>query len=466
MTQSNEVTINETKYTAGIKLAAGADSATIILLERNGTDNTIAACQTIACSRSLREVGPWLVQHGAAGTAQVVAGLDSSCVRFLDIRIPPVDEPQRYPLVQTQAEAALPLSADQMALAWRSEQDEQGLRCRTAAVRRDIAGPLMTETGPVQIVVPEAVGLAEAWNRYSVDGHKHCVLLHRRRHDFLAAVMQGGHLQRSAVIDAEGEEPGSGIPGGLLLQDILIELESIERECDHKVPLYLLSESAEDEFLESLCGQLQSSGWEVEISFLEALTAYDCGADGLEAFGLALAAMPGTPIDFDFKEAERRSRPDPADANLAVQFRNAVAVSLAILLFGLGLSYWGIKKDVRLMRQVMASGHEGLTVQQVLDKQAYREVVARARPDFADLAERIAKCQGSILLNTLEFEKGKPVKITATATSHDDANRFQKDLESENKNVITKAKMMEQRLDQNGKQVHFTMTFHYRNFSQ
>ena len=275
-----------------------------------------------------------------------------------------------------------------------------------------------------------------------------------------------GHLQCSAAIDAEGADIHDGIPAGLLLQDIQTELETMQAECGDGVPVFVLTENAADTFLEHLCTQIQDNGWKCEMTLSQDLLTPDCNIDAIEAFGLALTAVAGGQSDYDFQKAETMDRSDARGTNPASRLYKAAAVTVLLLALALGASYWNAKHEVKLLRKVMATENDSLTVQQVLTEQSYRETVARARPDIRDLFERIDKCRGSILLDTFEFEKGKPVKITATARSYDAAYEFQKKLEAENKNVITAARLLEPRLDQKSNKVSFTITFHYRNFSK
>ncbi len=464
MTQSNNINI---KYTAGVKLSATMDAATIVLLQGFGVDIKVAGCETLACSNSLREVWEWLNKQTAGVKVTVVAGVDSSRLRFLDIRIPVVDEPQRYRLIQTQAEAVLPLSADQVDLSWRTEQDSQeGLLCRTVVARKELLQPVLAESERIQAVTPGAVGLVTAWKHFGRNSERQCILLYRREHDFLVAMLRDGHLQRSAVIDAEGADLRNGVPAGLLLQDILAEIEGMSAECEQKLSLFILSENAQDDFLEALYTQIQAPGWKTEITFLEDFSRQGCGFEALEAFGLALTAAADEKVDYDFRRVAALDQPEETNMNAGTQLRKAIAVTIALLVLVLGISYWSMKKDVKLLHRVMAASHEDLTVRHVLAEQAYRETIARARPDIVDLFQRIQKCRGNTSLDTFEFEKGKPAKITATADNYDAAYQFQKELEAQNKNVITKTRLLEPRLDQKGKKVKFTITFHYRNFSK
>ena len=450
------------KYTAGIKLSATCNAATIVLLEWTGEDRKVVSCETLACSNNLRDVSNWLNKQTNGAEVAIAAGVDSSAIRYLGIRIPLVDEPQQHRLLKTQAEAVLPLSADQMALTWHATQDDQGLLCKTAVIRKQ----LLPQSDRIQTVSPEAVGLSTIWNHYGNAKQQHCILLHRREHDILAALVKNGHLQRSAVIDADGIDLKSGSPAGLLMQDIQAELETIEADCQQKVPLFVLSEKPKDDFLNHLCSQIQNSGWKSEVVFLKDYPKQDCQAKETEAFGLALTAVTGKQVDYDFRQAERIDLPEQTNAKAGTQFRNAIAIMIALLVLALGTSYWKAKKDVKLLDKIMSASYEDLTVQQVLKEQSYRETIARTRPDMMDLFERVQKCQKAVVLDTFEFEKGKPVKITATASSYDAAHQFQKELEAQNKNVIKTARLLDPRMDAKGKIIRFTMTFHYRNFSK
>ena len=159
-------------------------------------------------------------------------------------------------------------------------------------------------------------------------------------------------------------------------------------------------------------------------------------------------------------------QPEQANANAGTQFRKMIAITMALLVLALGTSYWKVKKDVKLLDKVMLASYEGLTVQQVLREQSYRETIAQTRPDIMDLFERVQKCQGSIILDTFEFEKGRPVKIIAAAPGYDAAYQFQKKLEEQNKNIIKTVRLLDLRMDAKGQAVRFTVTFDYRNFSK
>ena len=453
-----------TQYAAGVKLSAAMKTATIVLLEQAG--GNVVKCETLNCSARLNEVSDWLDENTGAADVSMVVGVDSSQVRFLDIRIPDVAESQQMLLLRTQAEAILPLSADEMTMAWRAEEDTQGLLCKTAVIRRQLIQPLMDQPFEKLNITPEAVGLAAAWARRTNHGAHACILLLRREHDFLAVSQKAGRLLHSTVIDAGGDDIHTSAPSGLLLQDIQTELETMQGEYPEKMPVSVLTDAEPDTFLTYLCNQIQGAGWDCETVSCNEFSHPACGIDAVEAFGLALAATDAEQIDFDFCRAELMQRPDE-DRNAATAvFYKTVAFTVLLLALALGASYWSVKHEVKLLREVIATENEGRTVQQVLTEQSYRETVARARPDMTDLFERIEKCKGKILLDTFEFEKGKPVKITATAQSYDAAYEFQKKLETENKNIITLARLLDPRMDQKNNKVQFTLTFHYRNFSQ
>jgi hypothetical protein len=453
------------QYTAGIKLSKSNKTASVVLLEWTGQDSSIVGYKTLTCSNNLQEVIDWLEQHLNGADVEVAAGVDSSSLRYLNIQIPVVDEKQRHGLLKTQAEAKLPLSADQMSLAWQTHQNGRGLHCRTAVIRKQLLQSILSQSDRIGTICPEAVGLAAVWKRYSRSGHQRGILLYRREKDILSAFVQDGHIQSSSVIDADGADLRDGSPAGLLMHDIQAELEIIESETREKMPVVILSETPADEFLSQLCAHIQDGGRTCEIEYLQDVQN-SASVTEMEALGLALEAKAGAPIDFDFRAVEQIGQSAQEDTKAGLGLRKAILITLALLILVLASSYWKTKKDVALMDKVMSSSHEDLTVQQVLDEQSYRETIARARPDLIDLFTRIQKCQKNILLDTLEFEKGKPVKLTATAQSYDAAFEFQKELEAQNKNVIKSAQLLEPRKDAKGEKVRFTLTFQYLNFSK
>jgi hypothetical protein len=240
------------------------------------------------------------------------------------------------------------------------------------------------------------------------------------------------------------------------------EIEAMEADGQQKVPLFILSENPKDDFLNHLCEQIQNLGWESKVVCLK----QDCGIIAIEALGLALAGKTEKRLDYDFRQADQFDQLEQTNAKTGTQFRKAIVITIGLLILALGTSYWKVKKEVSLLDKVMSVSYEDLTVQQVLKEQSYRKTIARARPDIMDLFERIQKCRKGIILDTFEFEKGKPVKITATAPSYDAAYQFQKELEVQNKGIIKSTRLLDPRMDAKGKVIRFTVTFHYRNFSK
>lgn len=457
---------NSIKYTAGIKLSKSYKTAAVVLLSWTGQSFDIVDSELLTCSSRLQEIPDWLEKHLKGADAVTAAGIDSSTLRYLSIQIPHVAESQRQGILKTQAEAVLPLSADQMALAWRSIPNAQGLQCQIVAARQSQLSPLVSRQDHIQVICPEAVGLVSVWKRCGDVSHQRCILLYRREQDILAVSIENGHLQYSTVIDADGADLYNTPPADLLLYDIQAELEAIQSESQEKVPVVILLEGRDDEFSKLLCSRIKDAGWTCGAERLKEIPKLDTGSGSIEAFGLALAVNADSPSDFDFRAAERVDAPNRKDGKRRRHVQKAIAITLALVLLVWATSYWKIKKDVKLMNRVIASVHEGLTVQEVLKEQAYRETIARARPDMMDLLTRIQKSQKGILLDSFEFEKGKPVKITATANSYDAAYQFQKELESQNTDVIKAVQLLEPRMDSKGQKVNFTLTLHYLNFSK
>ena len=116
------------------------------------------------------------------------------------------------------------------------------------------------------------------------------------------------------------------------------------------------------------------------------------------------------------------------------------------------------------METVRSETTNDISAEQILKQQQFRESIARARPDMKDLWEKIQVSQEGVLLDSFEFEKGKPIKITAKGGKYDSVYKFQKTLESQN--GISDVKLMEPRYNEKEKKTYFTMTFKYKHFSK
>jgi hypothetical protein len=134
---------------------------------------------------------------------------------------------------------------------------------------------------------------------------------------------------------------------------------------------------------------------------------------------------------------------------------------LAVL--SLAVGYWSLLLETQQLRRELEVQVDGVKAQTILQQQAYQEAVARARVDMIALLEAIQDSRDGILLDSIEFEQGKPVKLVAVAGGYEQVYGFQKRLED--KDGVNQVRLIDPRLDERTRQVRFTLQFHYQHFT-
>jgi hypothetical protein len=99
----------------------------------------------------------------------------------------------------------------------------------------------------------------------------------------------------------------------------------------------------------------------------------------------------------------------------------------------------------------------------LVKRQQLIKTVAQERPDLLDLLKVVNESgERGITLTTLSFKKGQPVSISGQASSNDQLSRYEKNLQ--NTKGVEKVNYTAN-TNTKSKNITFTMTFHYKNFS-
>jgi hypothetical protein len=99
----------------------------------------------------------------------------------------------------------------------------------------------------------------------------------------------------------------------------------------------------------------------------------------------------------------------------------------------------------------------------LVKRQQLIRTVAQERPDLLDLLKVVNESgERGITLTTLFFKKGQPVSISGQASSNDQLSRYEKNLQ--NTKGVEKVNYTAN-TNTKSKNITFTMTFHYKNFS-
>ncbi|MBN2512422.1 MAG: hypothetical protein JXB18_05740 [Sedimentisphaerales bacterium] len=401
----------------------------------------------------------------------VVIGLDSSRLRFLEMTLPPADAAQLPFLIRTQAEAQLPLEGEQMQLAWRLSPAVQGYGCTVAAARLDATDSALSRlslNGRLTAMVPEMAGFARLRRHYFAPTPEVCVVLRRRTDGFAMALLDGAALVQCSVVHADPSEAAQH--PALVMQDILMELDAIEKKHGRKCPVYLWAQI--DPFMREIEAKIRQTGWEVSILEADkaALQRAKIGADEdiygpqLDAAGLAMLGLSETAPAFDFLQMRRMAQPLEDAKRRRKQRLRAIGYIVGLALLCAAVSFWSLKLQVRQLQQELASEVDELKAETLLQRQNYQEAVARARLDLLELFEALQISRDGLLLDSIEYEMGKPVKLIASAGSYEQVYGFQKRLLTQN--GVSQVRLIDPRMDDRTKQVKFTMQFQYKHFTK
>lgn len=394
---------------------------------------------------------------------RLIIGMDSAQVRFLQVALPAVEQEAVEELLTMQIESRLPLPSSQVSWVWSSQSGLDGLHCSIAAVKKDF----LAQSAPVldgQIVCTlDAAGLAALWKAAFGNRGGRNVLLWKRPKDFLLTAVQDGRLIHACVIDAESVD-GEILPE-YCMQDLLDVLDSIGS--GREEPLFLIA--PQDAFISAVKNRLDQAGRKAVIrppaelkQALPELLQMD--EHFLPAAGLAMAGLMPDSIEYDFAHITAQPSRQARTAAASVRLRKAAAVTAGLMAVCLSVFFWMMKKETEIMQKALSVSYDKLTAEEVLQQQAFREAVALARPDLLDVFEKIQNSRQGVTLDSFEYEKGKPIRITATGPGYEAVYAFQRQIESQN--GISQVRLLDPRLNEREKTVQFTLTFYYKHFSQ
>jgi hypothetical protein len=399
----------------------------------------------------------------------VIIGLDTSRLRFLEMTLPLMETSGLALLIRTQAEAQLPLEGHQMQLAWRLSPGRKTHNCTVAALRRDSLDAALDKLfheGRISAIIPAAAGFVRLGQHLFSALPDDCVIMCRRNSGFAVMLLEKALLGRCIML---AEEDLADCPA-MVIQDLLMELETIEKRTGRKVPIYLWPEK--DASVSQIQSQLNRLGWQTSLlqvnpeasQYAQIDVSEDCYDPHFEAAGLALIGLSEPSPAFDFLQSSRMAQPLREARMRQKQSLRSVAVMAIILLLCIGAGYWTLKLHVRQLGHELSTEVKGLKAETLLQQQNYQETVARARLDLIDLIEAIQTSREGLVLDSIEFEKGKPIKLSAAAGDYGQVYGFQKRFQAQK--GVSALRLIDPRVDERSKQVRFTMQFHYKHFTK
>ena len=428
-------------------------------------------------------------QMGVNGRTTVVAGFNSSGVVFHRIGLPAVREEDIAAMVRLQAEARLPLPAEQMEMAWRAGGVKDGRVIITvAAAKREYLQKFVEDVRgfqPAKIVL-DCEGIVRVWREFfsgKIESLRKGVIISIGSRNIQVCLAEDGRLSNTVSLDM-GMEDFAAAQGTTeatetadrFAQDIRSALELFGCTEPADVPVFVLSDGGGRKqteenvqaagVIEAIVSSLEEAGFNVravlpEVKKLRAKKEFEDIYEYRVPIGLALLAF-----DDDAKELnifERLYRPI-ARYKKSRWFHSpkvtgtitAMMLVLLIIVFYAGdvAGLNGIEKQLK--------GAKGDLLGQ---RQRLIKTVAQQRPDLLDLLSEINVADGKeMMLDSLHFKKGQPVRITGQANSAEELYKFEKSLQD--KKAIEDVKIQSAPQDAKSKKLKFTITFHYRNFTK
>jgi len=216
-------------------------------------------------------VGP-LERTQVAGNRVLVVGFDSAGVGFYRINVPAAGEEEIASIVKLQAEALLPLSAEQMELAWRTGQVRNGeVTVTIAAARRD---RLQRFVSNVEVFQPGKIllsseAIVKVWRTFFSGNDKTSVIVNLSARSTQVCLAEGERLSNAVTLDMGIED--IVMPDGLaeqtqdserFAQDMRSVLELFGCAAPAEVPVFVLSDGSSS--IEMVISCLKSAGLKAE----------------------------------------------------------------------------------------------------------------------------------------------------------------------------------------------------------
>lgn len=412
-----------------------------------------------------------------------VVGFDSTAVAFYRIDAPAVGEDQIESIVKMQAEAMLPLPAEQMEIAWRQGPARNGkVPITIAAARKKLLQALVDSVRsfePARILL-DCEAIVTAWRTVFSESKQDALVVSLTARSTQLCLVEGGHLSNSVVLDIGLEDylqTSPNLPGGgdlfdqtevtdRFAQDIRSVLESSGYSEQTHLPVLVLSDGGDA--IESIVSCLRSAGLDARVALPEVgILRSQSGFSPAQLYeyrlpiGLALMAIEkpadGLNLFENLYEPTGTKRKDYGLHSLKIAGAIAAVLLTVLAIVSYGLD---VATEKRLSRLTAEAGFKELVQRQTLLK-----TVAQQRPDLLQLLSDINSGDSrGITLDSFYFKKGQPVSISGQVQDNDQLYDFQKSLLS--KKGITDVNIQNTSRDSKTKRLKFTLTFHYKTFTK
>ncbi|MHC4426601.1 MAG: hypothetical protein ACYSYV_10955, partial [Planctomycetota bacterium] len=233
-------------------------------------------------------VGP-TSQADTDGDRMVVVGFDSAAMAFYRMSMPAVAEEELAAIVKLQAETRLPLGAEQMELAWRSGQIQNGQIGVTIAAARKTQLQAFVENvqsfRPAKILL-DCEGIIKVWRAFFSGNERNAVVVSAGAQNTQVCLAEDGRLSNAVVLDmgtadfAAGGAEQQTETFQRFTQDMSSVLELFGCTESNELPIFVLSDGSADHV--SMVSSLRSAGLNARAALPDANKLTTKGNPGVE----------------------------------------------------------------------------------------------------------------------------------------------------------------------------------------
>jgi hypothetical protein len=425
-------------------------------------------------------------QQKTDGDKTTVIGFTSTGVAFYHIGLPAAKESEIKAMVGMQAETLLPLPVEQMELAWRAGRVRNGqVAVTVAAAKRENLQRFVENVrglNPARIML-DCEGVVAAWKELFSGDAEDAVVVNLTARSTQVCLAENGRLSNAIVLDMglkdfeKKDEPKHTEVTERFIFDVKSALEAFGYAEAVNLPIYVLSDGSGT--LKGIVACLKSAGLNVnaalpQIQKVRAQT--DFGIEQLYEYrvpiGLALMALethvfrPGSGHADGFGLFDSLYRPAGTKEKKAILYSPKIAGVIAAIMLAafIIVSYVIVVITPGAIEERLHTTDSSANIDLLMQRHNLIKIVAMERPNLLELLKHISESgDSSIKLESFHFKKGQLVSITGQVQDPDQLYKFQEALMS--KSGVKDVKILNPSRDSKTKKLKFTMTFHYRNFT-
>ena len=433
-------------------------------------------------------IGP-AEQTKADGDSTVVVGLGSAGVAFYHLELPAAKEQELAAMIRLQAETLLPLPIEKMEIAWRGKPTtDSKVAVTIAAARREYLQQLVQNVRslePTEILL-DCEAIVRVWKELFYGDEKDAVIVSLAERSTQVCLAEDRQLNDAVVLDtgiedllqtadspldsAYEEEPEQTEIMERFVQDIKGALESFGYTELIELPVLVLSDGSRA--IEAIVSSLKSAGLNARTALPEIEKIKLQEGFGLRQLheyrvpiGLALMTLdrPGQGLNL-FQNLYEPAGKEEKTSTLQSPKIAAMVASAMLALFVIVSYATDVVSPIAIQKRLKPAD-SSVDIDLLMQRQKLIRAVALERPNLLELLKQVTEsADRGIKLDGFHFRKGQLVSITGQAQSSDQLYKFQEALLS--KNGIKDVNIQSASMDSRSKKLKFTITFHYKNFTQ